>query len=110
MLKEFAEASVKRAGMGFDPTVIITIITTIMNMIANCKKPAAEAVRAGNVGPFQRARVASGLMQAGGIRMGKAISLSKAICDEAIERQHGMQAGTDGDWCDLMAAEAEKEA
>lgn len=32
------------AGVGFDPTIVIAIITAVMQLLANCKKAEADAV------------------------------------------------------------------
>ena len=106
-IREFAESAAQRAGVGFDPTAIIAIIQAIIDMIANCPKPAAAAVRSGTIGPFRRAQVALQLQQSGARNP---IRLANAIAEESLHQQKSFTAGPDGsDWCDQML-NAAKEA
>ena len=103
-IREFAEAVANRAGVGFDPTAIIAIIQAIIAMIANCPKPAAAAVRSGQIGLFRRAQIALQLQQSGARR---SLQLANAVAEEALHQQRSFQAGPDGsDWCAQMVAEA----
>lgn len=103
-IREFAESVAQRAGVGFDPAAIIAIIQAIIAMISNCPKPAAAAVRSGQIGLFRRAQIALQLQHSG---VKGSVRLANAMAEEALRQQHAFTAGADGsDWCEQMLSAA----
>ena len=87
-------------------SIIIQIITAIMALFENCKKPTQDAIRSGRVGMIRRAQLSMILRRQG---CDNCVAIANAMVDEALSSQQSRTVGAGPDWVDQFTAAAESE-